>query len=124
MIECKLKEPELITNRPAPQFYVKDTLIAWDEPSIKHPYGLVKIGPLIGEYEQDWTDYPHRFSNTGGAAYVGWRTLSGIKAERAILWLFTDLVTFYRIHPNLVDYEFHKIHEFRSAIESAYKSMD
>jgi hypothetical protein len=44
----------------------QEALIAWTPKSDQ-----IRVGPLLGEYDPDWTARPIRYRLTGGAAYTG-----------------------------------------------------
>jgi hypothetical protein len=95
-----------------------EALIAWTD-SGSHDLrtcGQVKVGPLIGDGEHDWTDgegdWRDRFECTGGAAYDHRRSMTGIQQQLHVLMDFHDLVVHYGIDPKLVHREFLKIDEY------------
>jgi hypothetical protein len=62
----------------------KDALIAWTPAHWACPYsaqtrGKLRIGPLLRKGDQDWTDHPHEYAFTGGAAYTAWRKYEPMK---------------------------------------------
>jgi len=76
----------------------------------------VRVGPLLSDFDRDWTMSPIQYGMTCGAANVGVRRLSGIKAGHYIMSEFIGLVARDGVDATAAHREFCKIDEYRKAI--------
>ena len=98
---------------------ISEALIAWNPGTDQ-----VRGGPLVGEGGGDWTRAPVDYAMTAGAAYVGVRKLSGMKARHYAMSEFIGLVVRDGVDPKAAHQEFCKIDEYRKAIPSDLDGAD
>ena len=95
----------------------KDALVAWtpDTPAFAGmaTRGMVRVGPLVGEDEGDWT---WNFACTGGAAFTDRRKLTGWRAVAMMMIEFHTLVVGGYIDPQVAHEAFLAIDEYRRRI--------
>lgn len=94
-----------------------EALIAWTP---AHPggrkeatSGQVKVGPLLGEHDPDWTA---PYACTGGAAYTHVRQATGWKSIAMLMIAFQGLVVGDGIEPKAAHEAFLAIDEYRQRI--------
>jgi hypothetical protein len=101
----------------------KNALIAWNAVreecrrirSHPTPPGAVAIGPLLEDSAQmDWTT---PYYCTGGAAYVGRRTLKGLPQRMHVMQDFYMLTYTYGIDPCIVHRAMLEIEEYQTIIK-------
>ena len=95
----------------------KDALIAWTpvSASLHHAStrGKVKVGPLIGDDDPDWTAL---YGYTGGAAWVDRRNMEEWQLIAAVFIDFQTLVISYGMDPKVVHEAFLEIDEYAERI--------
>lgn len=90
----------------------QEALIAWTPGT-----DLIRVGPLIGADQDDWTDYPVRYVMTGGAAYIGLRKCADKQRRDMMLFIeFNTIVVRDKIPVEAAHREFLKIEEYRQRI--------
>lgn len=94
-----------------------EVLIAWEP---KHGRGEdrpnageIKSGVLLREHDEDWTK---PYLNTGGAAFLEWRTLTGSDLLVKILADFHSIVVGDGVDPKAAHEAFLLIDEYRGII--------
>jgi hypothetical protein len=98
----------------------QEALVAWNPGTDQ-----IRVGPLIGENDADWTDHPIRYRMTGGAAYRALRDCKD-KAKRDMMLFITfhEIVVRDRIPIAAVHEAFLAIDEYRQRIAPDIKGAE
>lgn len=98
----------------------QEALIAWTPNS-----DLIRVGPLIGRGDTDWTEWPINYEYTGGATEIALRKCSEEYKRDLMLFIeFNTIVVRDGIPVEAAHREFLKIDEYRKRISPDIQGAD